>query len=261
MWVVLKRGVGLTPQKSDTGTPGAADDVAAVTQSRPDEIEVDAADLTRDGAGGIDDTEDDDDDDVKRFAPHGLKSTPALSLSGVEARARVVSLHDGDTMTVVIEAFGGFYKYHMRLDGIDACELGAERPPNRRLALAARNRVAQLVTRSSDPPPAKQADLEADLDRVVRLVTVKCGQYDKYGRLLGRVFIGASSGPGAVSVNQTLLHERLVYEYHGGRRLTEEEQLRAMGRDKDGNVVDDYGDGYGDATLWGRIKEGFWGVL
>ena len=180
--------------------------------------------------------------DVDRFRPYGLLA-PYMSLAGTEATARVVSLHDGDTVTVVLQAFGGYYRFRVRLEGIDACELTSTAEPNRRLAAEARDRLLQLVMSGSAVPATApvtkyiQKDAEAALDVNVRLVRLKCSKFDKYGRLLGRLS-DVDGADGAKCFNDVLLKEKLAYEYHGARRLSEEDQLVAMGRDKDGNITE-----------------------
>ena len=214
------------------------------------------------GEDAVDDGEDPD-PDVERFRPHGLKTTPTMSLAGLSTVARVVSVHDGDTLTVVLPAFGGYYRFHVRLDGIDACELGAERPANRMLAKMARDRLVQLVAPPLVPPlvpplapplaqavPDTQAALEQELERVICIVTLRCGRFDKYGRVLGSVYEDARS------VNQVLLDEKLAYAYHGGRRLTEDEQMRAMGRDPDGEISTVGNNSKGIMAFWKRVVGG-----
>lgn len=174
---------------------------------------------------------------VERFRAHGRLNTPELSraLEGVETFARVVALHDGDTLTAVFDAIGGaFYQLHVRIDGIDACEMTAHAAPNRRLAIAARDRLLSLVTGNVSPPNSDKAAIEGLLASDVFMVRVRCGRLDKYGRLLGKVS-SAYADSMSPSFGDVLIAERLAYEYRGGTRLSEEAQLDAMGRDADGN--------------------------
>ena len=186
-----------------------------------------------------------EDEECERFRPYGLHTTPRPTLDGIETAARIVSVHDGDTVTAVVPAFGGYYVYHVRLDGIDACELGAARPANRAVAALARDRLLGLILDDPSPIEGGQKGAEERLDRDVRVVRLRCGRFDKYGRVLGRITTG-----GGVEVNRALVEEHLAYEYHGGRRLTELEQLRAMGRDPDGDLLSDTGE---ESSLWKRV--------
>jgi endonuclease YncB( thermonuclease family) len=179
-----------------------------------------------------------DDANVERFRPHRGANTPDLSraLDGVETLARVVSLHDGDTLTAVFPSFGAFYQLHVRVDGIDTCEMNAVAPPNRALALRARDRMLQLVVghgASTAQPADTKARIDALLDSDVFVVRVRCGRMDKYGRLLGKVS-SAYSDALSPTFGDMLIAEHLAYEYHGGKKLSEAEQLSAMGYDAGG---------------------------
>lgn len=58
------------------------------------------------------------------LAAHGYAGTPAFTLAGCEGWARLVDIHDGDTVTVVTEVFKGqMHRLHVRLNGIDTREI------------------------------------------------------------------------------------------------------------------------------------------
>ena len=50
-----------------------------------------------------------------------------------------------------------------------------------------------------------------------QLVYVKCGEFDKYGRLLGTIFINKKD---KVSVNEMMINNNFGYVYDGGTKLT-----------------------------------------
>ena len=180
------------------------------------------------------------------------RHTTAIELSrvldGVDTLARVVSLHDGDTLTAVVPLFGRHVKVHVRVAGIDTCEMNATDDANRRLAFLARDRMLQLVLGDdhaaillSPPPPPEttrppggrgrrppsdKARIDALLDGGVYMVRLRCGRFEKYGRVLAKVF-GKDAGEDDPSFGDVLVAEGLAYEYRGGRKLTEAEQLRA----------------------------------
>ena len=47
-----------------------------------------------------------------------------------------------------------------------------------------------------------------------QLVYLKCGKFDKYGRLLGYVYIEDDTE----SVNEMMIKNNHAYEYHGGTK-------------------------------------------
>lgn len=83
--------------------------------------------------------------------------------------AKVVSVYDGDTITVISrpDMKGQFYKYRVRLARIDAPELNAASSKQRKKAAEARDFLAGLI-----------------MDKVVLLKDVKI---EKYGRVLADV--------------------------------------------------------------------------
>jgi endonuclease YncB( thermonuclease family) len=231
---------------------------------------------------------------VQRFREHRASNTPDLSraLDGLETIARVVSLHDGDTLTAVFDALGGFYKIHVRLDGIDAPEVGSKTPANRRVAGMARDRLLELILddprsvaalaahllqttkekeeeeeeiRGDDDDDAIRAyqerkanEIERFLDGGVYLVRVQCGRCEKYGRLLGRL-TSAYSDALTPSFNEVLVEERLALPYHGERKMTDAEQMRALGRDENtGDLLPGTSSGTAGSSSIPPLNGGFW---
>jgi endonuclease YncB( thermonuclease family) len=153
------------------------------------------------------------------FKAHGIK-TPYFSLKDYETFARVVSVHDGDTMTVVFPIFGSYHKFSVRLGGIDTCEMLSTNAKVQEKAVQARQRLIELVT-GQDIIYRKQSDVKEFFDKNVCVVWLKCGPYDKYGRLLADVKKYNNS---AQTFSQILESENLAYHYTGGKKLTEEQQ-------------------------------------
>ena len=89
--------------------------------------------------------------------------------------------------------------------------------------MKARNRLIQLCT-----------DVPIDLDNMLstykcqklvdnnrKLVKIKCGEFDKYGRLLGTIYPhyeNENQVGGGFSFNQILINEEFAHEYHGGTK-------------------------------------------
>lgn len=70
-----------------------------------------------------------------------LKSCKRFTID-LSTYARVVNIHDGDTITVVFKFAGAFQKFSVRLDGIDTAELHGELSS---LAVRARDRLSELI--------------------------------------------------------------------------------------------------------------------
>ncbi len=152
------------------------------------------------------------------YRPHTRASTPQFDLEGRRCVVRVVSVYDGDTLQFVMPLDDGkMWRFSARLTGIDTCEM---RDPDRMLrqrAVAARDRLVELVTgiarwsfdgsretsnrwHASSERSAK--DIERLLEEDVHLIHVTCGKMDKYGRVL----VTAKTPEGA-DLAQTLLTE------------------------------------------------------
>ncbi|MEL7228734.1 MAG: thermonuclease family protein [Pseudomonadota bacterium] len=107
--------------------------------------------------------------------------------------AHVVRVRDGDSIDVIAHVWPGTQiRVSVRLAGIDAPELRARCGEEKRLAVAARDRLAQLVA-----------------DGPVYLEQVRGGKY--FGRILARVFVDG------IDVQNALLKEKLARPY-GGKR-------------------------------------------
>ena len=159
---------------------------------------------------------------------------PLFSLEGRWFDAKVLDAYDADTLTVALELESGLHAFKVRLAGVDAPEM---RPPRsrpgreqeKRAAVRARNTLVGWVTSGERPDP-ERAYTRRELRRrffepnraVVRL---KAGPFDKYGRLLGEVYVGEGQraqaqwgGGDDESVNSRLVKEGFARPYDGGAR-------------------------------------------
>ena len=53
------------------------------------------------------------------------------------------------------------------------------------------------------------------MNNSTQLVYIKCGEFDKYGRLLGELRVNLEDDK---SVNQQMIDNGYGYEYHGGTK-------------------------------------------
>ena len=56
-----------------------------------------------------------------------------------------------------------------------------------------------------------------------KIVTIICGEFDKYGRLLGWLYSNDNT-----SLNQLLINAHLAYSYNGGTKLSETSQINTL---------------------------------
>jgi len=127
------------------------------------------------------------------------------TLVGLAAPAKVVDVHDGDTVRLVVRRAGRLEQYVCRLAGIDAPELHPRRSaPDRErtmgAARAARDRLRGLILNT--------------------IVDAAFGRPDKYGRQLVTLTTRAAVGavPAGTVVNDYMVRAGLAVAYDGGRK-------------------------------------------
>ena len=112
------------------------------------------------------------------------ENTPALTMEGVRKRGKILKVIDGDTVDLVLQ--GEKYRRRCRLAGIDA-------PDN-------------------DRKEAKKSATEFLQSLILnRTLTVACGKWDKYGRLLVTLY-------NPQNVNQTMIEHGHAVPYDGGKK-------------------------------------------
>lgn len=175
--------------------------------------------------------------DKSTFKHCTYESTPEFNkmFDGKIMVGRVVDIYDGDTITCVINIYGSNYLFHIRLGDIDTCEMKSKSEKAKDLALKARKRMYQLITKAETRGKndidikATRKDLRNMLQLDIYTVNILCGSLDKYGRLLGWIFdISDNSCHKSNSYNHTLIREKLAYEYNGDTKLSELEQINLL---------------------------------
>lgn len=141
-----------------------------------------------------------------------------FSLNGQKLLCKVVDIYDADTCKVVFIFNNKLTKFNCRLMGIDTPEM---KPPksqeNRELekiaAKKARNRLIQLSTNvdCEIDKMYKKNEIKNMLLDNTKLVEISCGEFDKYGRLLGTL---QNSGE-QITFNQILIDENYAKSYFG----------------------------------------------
>lgn len=161
---------------------------------------------------------------------YNFSNTKPFSLKGIECFARVVHIHDGDTITAIIPLLNDFYKFSIRLAGIDTCEMKSPNEKNQTLALKARDRLIHLIkttnkTTKEEDEDEKQQDIKPYLFQHIELVFLSCQDFDKYGRVLAHV---KKNKDDSQTFSEILIQEKLAYPYDGKKKLNDEEQLKYL---------------------------------
>lgn len=145
---------------------------------------------------------------------------PLFSLEGTKTHARVVSVYDADSITVIIPFAGTFSKFNIRLFGIDSPEMKSKIAEVKEKAVKARERVINLITGGKAANLSKK-ELQYYLGANITLVYIECFDQDKWGRTLAKVYLKEGE---AKSVSDILVDEKLAYPYFGETKMTEEQQ-------------------------------------
>lgn len=161
-------------------------------------------------------------------------NTQEFTLTGKFLPARLVDIIDGDSLVVILPVFDSYYKYHVRINGIDTCEIKSKNQDNKILALQARLELLCLITQSKTTNTTQKQEYDINITRTdikrilnesVFLVYLECKEFDKYGRLLADVYTDSIK---SVCLSNYLLDKNLAYVYTGATKLKETEQLDIM---------------------------------
>lgn len=114
--------------------------------------------------------------------------------------AKIVSVYDGDSIKAIFQFNNTYLKWNCRLDGIDTPEIRTRNLKEKEYGLYVRDRLRELILN--------------------KIVTLKCGELDKYGRLLVNIYIDNNKK----SVNEWLINEKYGQVYTGGKKKSWDEK-------------------------------------
>ena len=119
--------------------------------------------------------------------------TEMFSFKGQKIKCKVVSVYDGDTMKVVFPLNNKMYKWNCRLLGIDTPELRTKDTHEKELAKIAKENLIKLVLN--------------------KVITIQCGGWDKYGRLLVTPFTSKQG-----NICHWMIKNKYAKAYDGGTK-------------------------------------------
>lgn len=144
------------------------------------------------------------------------RDVPLFTLDGTICQARVVDVHDGDTLSIVMEIDQRIVACKVRLFGIDTPEISPPLKQRNRekivqKAKMARNALIRMVTDveiATDDETSSHISCTAN----TRVVTVHCMGIDKYGRQLMKLLAND------VDVANWLIENKFGTAYDGGSK-------------------------------------------
>ena len=128
------------------------------------------------------------------------ENTPLFNFDGYRTLCKVVNVYDGDTITVIFYYKRNAIKYKVRMYGYDSPEM---KP------------LLSLENRDEEIKKAKEAKeyLRQLIDK--KIVTLECGKFGKFGRLLGKIYVGDSCFSAQLYVNDHMVEMGYGKPYFG----------------------------------------------
>jgi len=159
----------------------------------------------------------------EEFSKYSI-DTKKFSLDGLCTQGRIVDIIDGDSLSIILNIFNNYYKFNVRINGIDTCELKSKNELNKQLAHKARTSLLKLITGFEDTAILSKKEVQNILDKEIYIVYLECLNFDKYGRLLANVYTTISGNKNEL-LSEYLLKNKLAYVYTGETKLSEADQL------------------------------------
>lgn len=125
-------------------------------------------------------------------------------VNNTTVQAKIVSVYDGDTVKAIFPLNGVMYRWNCRLGGVDTPELRTKSQIEKDHGYHVRDKLRDII-----------------LNKVVSL---KCGDLDKYGRLL--VTIVCEIEGETCTVNDWLIKNDYAFAYDGGTKRSWDTYLR-----------------------------------
>ena len=124
-----------------------------------------------------------------------------FTLEGKTFQSKIVKVYDGDTCFAVFYLNNQPVKFKIRMYGYDSPELKPS------LNLANREQEIKKANKS-----------KSELEKLIlnKIVRLECGEWDKYGRLLGKIYVKNDNKE--VYVNEYMIENGLGYSYFGGTK-------------------------------------------
>jgi|TARA_B110000305_G_C18950256_1_gene408014 micrococcal nuclease len=123
-------------------------------------------------------------------------NTNKFSLNGYKTYAKCVHVYDGDTIHIVFKMPNSSecYKWVIRIIGIDTPEIRTKNLYEKQLGFQARDFLRELILN--------------------KIIIVDCLDFDKYGRLLGDLYIEGNE----LSISKQMIEKGYAKLYDGGTK-------------------------------------------
>ena len=117
-----------------------------------------------------------------------------FGFDGESKEAKIVSVYDGDTVKVVFPVLRKLYKFNCRIIGIDTPEIRTRDLEEKKFGKQVRDLLREKILN--------------------KVVTIHCGDFDKYGRLL----IDIQCKNETKKISGWLINNNYAFAYDGGTK-------------------------------------------
>jgi endonuclease YncB( thermonuclease family) len=134
-------------------------------------------------------------------------SIPVFSLTDKSFIGKVVDIYDGDTCRInLFLQRDELSQFAIRMNGYDCPEKRTKDDAEKHHAMRARDALVQLIDK--------------------KVVMLKCDDMDKYGRVLGTIFVPQEGSAELLNVNQWMIANRLGTPYGGKTKESFQDLLK-----------------------------------
>ena len=131
------------------------------------------------------------------------KKIKRFSLENERKLGKCVHVYDGDTIQVVFPLQTELFRWTCRLSGVDTPEIRTRNNIEKQFGYDVRNNLREKILN--------------------KMVIIECGEFDKYGRLLGKIFLQEENnnqigGGKNLSINDWLIENKYAFPYDGGKK-------------------------------------------
>jgi len=140
---------------------------------------------------------------------YSYDNLPEWNLEGKEFYTKILDIYDGDTITISIKINKQYYKINCRIANIDTPELRSSDDEEKDAAKLARNHLIFLLTKQKITSDITRNTIRNICVECNPVFLVQCGKFDKYGRLLIKLF------DEAICINEKMIEDGFAGEYNG----------------------------------------------
>ncbi len=125
-------------------------------------------------------------------------NTPEFTLNKFSTLAKVVKVYDGDSIHVVFEYFGNFYRWICRIAHVDTPEIKSKNQKEKEFGNVVKEKVSELLLN--------------------KIFQIQCFEFDKYGRLLIELTLPDTNETKNEKLHEWLIRNKYAKPYEGGTK-------------------------------------------